>query len=132
MPGDNTATIASGAPMIFPQNGPASGGVTRSLTTPTSAFVLAAVGVYWVQFQVSVNEPGQLMLTLGGTALTNTAVGRATGTSQIVGTSLVMTSVPSQELRLVNPAGSVEALTITPIAGGTHSVSAHLVIMQIQ
>lgn len=34
-------------------------------------------------------------------------------------------------LTVRNPAGNTAALTITPLAGGTRSVSAHLVITQI-
>lgn len=33
--------------------------------------------------------------------------------------------------KLRNPAGNAAALTVTPLAGGTRPVSAHLVIMQI-
>ncbi|MPM69114.1 hypothetical protein SDC9_116058 [bioreactor metagenome] len=80
-------------------------------------------------------EAGQLILTLdsggGAVDLAYTVVGRATGTSQIVGTALVNTSVVNSILTVRNPAGNSTALTITPIAGGTRSVSAHLVIMQI-
>jgi len=35
-------------------------------------------------------------------------------------------------LTVRNPAGTAAALTITPLAGGTRPVSAHLVIIQIQ
>ena len=34
-------------------------------------------------------------------------------------------------LTVRNPAGNAAALTVTPLAGGTHPVSAHLVITQI-
>ena len=96
------------------------------------AFKLSAVGTYQVMFQVSVNEPGQLDLTLNGVDLGYTVVGRATGTSQIVGMSLVTTTVTNSILTVRNPAGNSTALTITPLAGGTSSVSAHLVVTQIQ
>jgi hypothetical protein len=83
-------------------------------------------------FQVSVNEPGQLDLTLNSLELPSTVVGRATGTNQIVGFSLVTTTAANSILTVRNPAGNSTALTITPLAGGTSSVSAHLVITQIQ
>ena len=44
-------------------------------------------------FQVSVTEAGQLILTLNGADLAYTVVGRATGTSQIIGMALVQTTV---------------------------------------
>ena len=77
-------------------------------------------------------EAGQLMLTLNGEDLAYTVAGRATGTSQIVGMAIVETTVIDSVLTVRNPADSAAALTITPLAGGTRSVSAHLVITQLQ
>jgi len=79
-----------------------------------------------------VTEPGQLILTLNGADLAYTVVGRATGTSELAGMSLVTTNVINSMLTVRNPAGNSTALTITPLAGGTRPVSAHLVITQIQ
>ena len=84
-----------------------------------------------VQFQVSITEAGQLCVELNGLEQPQTVVGRATGTSQIYGTSLIQTSSANSVLRIINPAGESTGLTITPVAGGTKPVSAHLVIMQI-
>ena len=58
--------------------------------------------------------------------------GRATGTSQIVGMAIVTTTAINSVLTVRNPTGNAAALTITPVAGGPRSVSAHLVITQIQ
>ncbi len=130
MPGDNAATVAPATDVSFPQNGPTSGGAIAR--TGASRFSLSAIGTYQVMFQVSVDEPGQLILTLNGNELAYTAVGRATGTSQLVGMSLVNTFAINSTLTVRNPAGNSTALTITPLAGGTIPVSAHLVITQIQ
>lgn len=129
MPPDNAATVAPGTDVSFPQNGPTSG--TTIARTGPSTFNLAAIGTYQVLFQVSVTEPGQLILTLNGADLAYTVVGRATGTSQIVGIALVQTTAINSILTVRNPAGNAAALTITPLAGGTRPVSAHLVITQI-
>jgi len=59
-------------------------------------------------------------------------VGRATGTDQIVGIAIVTTTSVNSVLTVRNPAGNATALTITPLAGGTRPVPAHLVITQIQ
>lgn len=59
-------------------------------------------------------------------------VGRATGTSQIVEMTIVTTTTTNSILTVHNPAGNAAVLTITPLAGGTQPVSAHLVITQIQ
>lgn len=129
MPGDNAATVAAGTAVQFPQNGSTSGEIVR---LNDSMFLLPTVGTYLVQFQVSVTEAGQLMLRLNSVPIANSVVGRATGTSQIVGLSLVTTTVPNSILEVINPPGNSPALTITPLAGGTHPVSAHLVIIRIQ
>ena len=130
MPGDNAATVGVGADVSFPQDGPSSASAVAR--TGAGSFNLSAIGTYQVIFQVSVNEPGQLNLTLNGADLVYTVVGRATGTSQIVGVSLVTTTVINSILTVRNPAGNSTALTVTPLAGGTSSVSAHLVITQLQ
>ncbi|MBO4854358.1 MAG: collagen-like protein [Oscillospiraceae bacterium] len=130
MPPDNAATVAPGTDVSFPQNGPNSGaGIAR---TGASSFNLSLIGVYQILFEVSVDEAGQLLLTLNGADLAYTVVGRATGASQIVGMAIIETTTVDSILTVRNPAGSAAALTITPLAGGTRPVSAHLVIIQIQ
>lgn len=134
MPPDNAATVAAGSDVDFPQDGPTSG--VNIARTGADTFNLAVIGTYQVFFQVSVTEAGQLVLTLdsgaGAVELAYTVVGRATGTSQIVGMAIVQTSVINSILTVRNPASESTALTITPLAGGTESVSAHLVITRIQ
>lgn len=129
MPGDNAATVAVGAAVEFPQDGPNSASGISRLTAST--FNLLDIGTYRVNWQVSVDEPGQLALADGGVKIPETVVGRATGTTQIVGSRLITTSVPNTVLSVVNPTGNAAALTITPIAGGTNAVSASLVIERI-
>ena len=130
MPPDNAAAVAPGTDVSFPQDGPNSGtGISR---TGASSFNLAEIGTYQILFQVGVSEAGQLILTLDGADLQYTVVGRATGTSQIIGMAIVETTTINSILTVRNPAGNSTALTITPSAGGTRAVSAHLVITQIQ
>ena len=130
MPPDNAATVAVGGNVDFPQDGPTSSTTITRMTA--SNFQLAAIGTYQVLFQVSVTEAGQLLLTLNGADLAYTVVGRATGTSQIVGMALVTTTSVNSTLTVQNPQGNSTALTITPLAGGTRPVAAHLIITQIQ
>ena len=61
-----------------------------------------------------------------------TVFGRAAGASQIVGMAIVSTTVINSVLTVRNTADNSTELTITPLAGGTQPVSAHLVIIQIQ
>lgn len=130
MPPDNAATVAPGTDVSFPQDGSNSGTTISRLSDST--FNLEEIGTYSIFFQVSVTEAGQLELTLNGAPLAYTVVGRATGTDQIVEMTIVTTSTINSVLTVRNPAGNAASLTITPLAGGTQSVSAHLVILQIQ
>ena len=125
---DNADPIASGDPVAFPQTGVRLGGINRNGASLTE-FVLGAIGLYSVQFQVSITEAGQLGIVLGSVPLPFSAVGRSTGTSQIVGMCIVSTVEANTTLRITNfgPA----AVTVTPSAGGDSSVSAHLIITRL-
>lgn len=129
MPGDNDATVGVGTDVSFPQNGPSLG--SDIIRISNSSFRLVAIGTYQIQFQVSVNEAAQLVVTLNNVEQIYTTVGRATGASQVVGVCLVQTSTIDNLLTIRNPAGNPAALTITPLAGGANSVSAHLVIIRL-
>ena len=140
MPGDNASTIAINGPIGFPQAGPAS--TSTSITALSQySFQLGPAGIYEVSWQVSVTEAGQVVVCADNSLLVGalvaaphkilrTVVGRATGTSQLIGRTLVQSSAPSATLSIRNGA-SASALTITPIAGGTDSTSANLVIRQV-
>jgi hypothetical protein len=132
-PGDNSASVAAGGFVPFPnQNANIGGGVTSS--ADGKIFTLASIGTYLVNFQVSVDEAGQLAVAQGSTTPTinaNTVVGRATGTSQIVGSCIITTTSVNSKLAIINPAGNSTALTITPRAGGVTPVTAHLVIVRL-
>lgn len=126
---ENAAIVAPGTDVSFPQDGQNSGvSITR---TGASSFNLSEIGTYQIFFNVPVSETGQLELTLNGAPLAYTVVGRATGTSDISGMFLIDTTTINSILTVRNPAGNAAALTITPLADGTNSVSAHLVIIQI-
>jgi len=129
IPPDNSATVAPGTDVSFSQNGPIAN--TNIDRLGPSSFNLGPIGTYQIFFQVGVTEAGQLILTLNGQDLAYTVAGRATGTSQIVGMAVVTVTEVNSILTVRNPAGNAAALTITPLAGGTRPVSAHLVITQI-
>jgi hypothetical protein len=129
MPPDNAATVGAGTAVSFPRAGAASG--TDIVQSNSTTFTLATAGIYLVTFQVSVTEAAQLVLTQNGVELAQSVVGRATGTSQIFGTSMVTASA-GDILQVNNPAGESFALTITPLAGGTDPVSAHLTILRLR
>ena len=129
MPPDNAATVAVGGDVDFPQDGPTSN--TSITRVSADEFNLEEIGTYQVLFQVSVTEAGQLVLTLDDEEVAYTVVGRATGTSQIIGMALITTTEEDTILTVRNPEDNASALTITPLAGGTQPVSAHLIITRI-
>jgi Collagen triple helix repeat (20 copies) len=135
MPPDNAATVGAGIPVQFPRNGPSTGAMTRAGGSSSSEFVLPVVGTYQMSFSVSVNEPGQLELSLnsgsGMVELPYSVYGRATGTSLISGEALVTTTAANSVIEVRNPAGNTPALTITPAAGGAHAAVASLVVHQL-
>ena len=130
MPPDNGATVAPGTDVSFPNDGPNSGGGIAQVGD--DSFNLGEIGTYQIFVEVGVDEAGQLILTLDGADLEYTVFGRATGASQIIGMAIVTTTQSNSVLTVRNPAGNAAALTITPLAGGTRPVSAHLVIVQLQ
>lgn len=130
-PSDNTTTIAPGSAVEFPNDGVISQGIER---IDPATFGLPHKGVYQVSFQVSVDESGQLELSLNGLPLPYTVAGRGIGAAQIVGMAIIQTPFNESTLQLINPPTSDHALTITPYAGGNSSnpVSAHLVITRLR
>jgi hypothetical protein len=129
MPPDNAATIAVGAPVLFPQNGPTTAPPAATRAT-AGTFTVPVAGIYQISWQASIAEPGQLQVAVNGVGVANTVVGRATGTSQMEGNTLV-TLAANDVVSILNPTGNAAALTMTPIAGGTHAVSATLTIRKV-
>ena len=123
-------TVAPGANVDFPLTGASGGnGITR---TGVGTYGLSAVGSYLVLFEVGVEEAGQLVLTLNGAELPYTVTGSASIDSQIIGMAIVTTTVANSILSVQNPASDITSLTLTPVAGGTMPVSAHLTIIRLQ
>jgi hypothetical protein len=129
MPRDNADTVAVGDSVQFPQNGPNSSSIQRG--ERDGVFSLGNVGTYRVTFSASISEAGQLGITLNSRIVDYSVVGRATGTTQILGDVIVTTQEKDTMLSVVNPEGNSTALTVTPEAGGKSPVSASLVIQQL-
>ena len=116
MPPNNPAPIAAGEDVAFPQTGAVSAsGVTRLSDT-----------------SFSLENIGQLELTLNGAELPYTVVGSSSADgSQIAGSTLVTTTAANAVITVRNPEGTGGALTLAPTAGGAEAVSAHLTIIQV-
>jgi len=130
MPPDNTATVAPGTDVSFPQDSPNSG--TEISRTDPNNLNLVDIDTYQILFQVNLNEADQLVLTLNNNELAYTVVDQATGTNQIIGMAIITTTSINSIQTVRNLRDNAVALTITPNAGGTEPVSAHIVITQIQ
>ena len=128
MPTDNPAPIAPGAAVAFPQSSVTSGTILPSSDTE---FALTEVGTYLITFTATAAETGQLVLALNGAEIPYTLVGRDATNSQISGMALITTTLATDLLTVQNPASATTSLTLTPSAGGTDPVSAHLTILQI-
>ncbi len=128
MPSDNADSVAPGTDVSFPRTSSNDGTITR---VTDDSFNLPEIGTYKVEFSVPVNQAGQLVLTLNGDELDYTVAGRASGASGITGISLITTTAVNSVITLRNPADNPSSLIITPSAGGTQPVSAHLVITRI-
>jgi hypothetical protein len=126
---DNSPPVAAGGAVVFLRDGPASGGITR---LGPSSFNLTTPGTYLVSFQVDVTADCQLALSLDGGIIADSVVGRATGSSQITGFSLVTTTLANSTLEVINPPGNANTIAVPPNDGGNQPISAHLVIIQIQ
>lgn len=125
---DNGGPIAGGNPVQFPRIGGTTGAINA---TGPATFLLPTIGTYLVEFQVDVLAAAQLQLSLNTIPLSTTVVGRATGTTQIIGISLVTTTTANSVLSVINPPTNIP-LTIPAGDGGTHPISAHLVIIRLQ
>jgi hypothetical protein len=127
MPPDNSSLVLPGGAISFPEAGANSG--SDIAQSNASTFTLSTTGIYLLTFQTSVTEPAQLALAQNGTELAQTVVGRATGTTQVFGTSMV-SATAGDTLQVINP--GTNSITLTQFAGGANAVSAHLTILRLQ
>lgn len=126
MPSDNTETVAPSSSVAFPQNGPILGSTISRISN--TVFNISKIGIYLVAFQISITEPGQLVIVLNSIEQAYTVVGRTTGTSIISEYCLIEITTTNSTLSISNPVSATTALTITPLAGGFSPVSAQLTI----
>jgi hypothetical protein len=135
--------VAINAPFVFRQVGPTSIGSTITALS-TSSFQLGPIGVYKVDFQASITEAAQVSLWVdsgsvnfggvigpGPLEIAPTTVGRSTGTSQAVLSTLIQTVGVNTAISVRNGSGSASALTLTVLAGGSAAATSTLVITQL-
>jgi hypothetical protein len=128
-PDDNAEVIPAGEDVEFPQNGPSNGVITR---TGASTFNLPEAGTYLVSFNTSLAGAGQLVLTLNGTEVANTATqSNNEEISSVSQTVIITTTEDNSILALSNPATATNGIQIASSCEGELPASSHLVILQI-
>ena len=128
MPTDNTETIVPGADVAFPRNGVIAN--TNIGRINDSEFLLNASGTYLVMWNASITEAGQLVLTSNDTELPYTLVGTNDTLGELTGFTILNITTPTT-ITLRNPIANTTNVTLTPNAGGTDPVTAHLTIVQL-
>ena len=129
MPTDNATAIEPGGDVAFPEQSFI--GSTSITRTTDSSFTFTEAGIYLVLFNAAVSEAAQLVLTVDGTELPYTLSGTDSALSQITGISIISAGENSV-LTVSNPASATTSVTLTPSAGGTSAVSAHLTIIRLE
>lgn len=126
---DYATTIAAGAPVPFPINGPAIG--TAISRSSISTFTVTTTSIYEVSWSVAFVEPSQLQLAINGLAVDSTTTLSGAGTQ--INTNRVFVFMASGDtISLINPAGNAVALTVQPADGSlTHAQAPSLIIMLI-
>jgi hypothetical protein len=111
-------TVLAGGFVPFFINGPANG-IIRS---GPSTFTLPVAGTWQIHWQVNVGTAGQLQVaTTGPVGLPDTVVGRATGSNQIVGKTIITTVAPT-DVSIINPVGNA-SLTVVGTGGANVSTN---------
>jgi hypothetical protein len=127
---DYTGTVAVGAAVPFPQNGP-SAGVTSVARASGTQFILGATGVYEVSWAVAFLEESQLQVALNGTGVFSTTTLSGAGT-QINSNTVLISATAGDVLTIINPPGNATALTVQTADGSmTHAQAPSLVIRRI-
>ena len=128
MPSDNAAPITPGDDVAFPVNGTVSNTNIGRINDTT--FLLSNAGTYLVMWNATTAEAAQLVLTLNGAELPYTVVGNGTTNGEISGFTILNTT-GAATFTVRNPEANTTDITLTPNAGGTAPVTAHLTIVQL-
>ena len=81
-------------------------------------------------WNASITEAAQLVLTLNGTELPYSVVGKGDGLGELVGFTVINITAATT-LTVRTPSNNTTDITLTPNSGGTDPVTAHLTIVQL-
>lgn len=128
MPTDNPTAITPGNDVAFPRNGVIAN--TNIGRTSDTDFLLNATGTYLIMWNASIGEAGQLVLTSNDAELPYTVVGTTDEAGELSGFTILNIVTPTT-ITVRNPINNTTNVTLTPNAGGTDPVTAHLTIVQL-
>jgi len=127
VPADNPTAKAPGEEIVFASDGPnTSTAITRNPNN-TYDFVLATTGVYRVTYEVPVDTPGQLVLSLQGVAIPYTTSGRMMGET-IITLSTLVHAQGGQQLTLRAAFDNPIPITVSQDLGGYGPMYASILI----
>lgn len=120
-----TATYAATQSVQFPTATITPVGITASGTPEFDAYTVTAAGVYQVTFQVPVVAPGMLDIWINATEHTETIVGRATSTSQIINPGAIFILAAGDVITVRVPTGAGDVTTENDVVPITSPYSLH-------
>jgi hypothetical protein len=132
---DYAATIAPGAAIPFPQNGPATAGAPVTRSSP-SAFTLANTGIYEVSWQLGSDQETQIQVAVVTSGPTYTPISSTTTLSgagtQMNSATVLISAIAGTVIALINPPGNSTAFDVQPANGAlTWAQAASVVIKQV-
>ena len=116
--------IGAGQPIQFDQDAIPNSIITRVGST---TFNLPDIATYEISFLVTIAQSVQLAISLNGLVVLSSVVGRTATNSQVMGTSLITTTVINSSLSIVNN----NAPFTTAVSTSAGNVSAHLIIKKL-
>ena len=122
------AVLEPGEDFPLPEDGAASGGITRISET---SFRLANAGSYLVMFNVTTILTPKLGLTLNGEMQDYSIAGRPSGGSQITGITIVTTQEENTVLTLRYPEEEENEVGVIPAENPRLDTTSHLTVVQI-
>jgi hypothetical protein len=127
----NTYPILPGREILFPLTTSTQG--TKIVRNTPASFNLTVAGVYRYDFQVQVDQAGQIAVELdAGGGYVPQFYYPSAGNATITGHGTVTTTVANTVFHLKNPLDNTKSLYISGLVGGAFPAAAHLTLEAIE
>lgn len=106
--------------------------IPNSIITPLSpsSFNLPDIATYEISFLVTISQSAQLVIYLNGSMVPSSVTGRTAANAQVIGTSLITTTVANSTLSIRNNNATFISVSNSS-TGGSGNLSAHLIIKKL-